>query len=240
MSRDLFEATVVARPKPKRARWIVVASVFAHVGVIALVLIGPILSAADGIVALARGVVYSVPATPQAPASPPKTSAAAPSINPNAAPPRAPENPVTHEVPVGSDRAGPAGLRIAQYGTDTVPGAPSDAPSVKLAPPEPPPVKRPLEPVEVGGQIRAPQRIAYVAPAYPAVALSAKIEAEVTIEATIDEQGIVRNVRAVRPNALFEKAAMEAVSQWKYEPTRLNGQVVPVILTVIVKFEIRR
>ena len=80
----------------------------------------------------------------------------------------------------------------------------------------------------------------YVAPVYPTVALTARIQAEVTIEATIDEHGIVRNVRVVRPNALFDRAAVDAVSQWRYEPTRLNGQAVPVILTVIVSFQIKK
>lgn len=246
MSRDLFEATVVARSKPKRARWIVIASALAHVGIIGLVLIGPILSATEGIVALARGVVYYVPATPampQAPASPPQTAAAAaaPDLNPQAAPTRPAESLAVQDVTSGSHPALPPHFRYGPGGNPNgIPGAPTGGPTVTLAPPEPPPITRPLEPVRIGGQIRAPLRTAYVAPVYPAVARTAKIEAEVTLEATIDEQGLVRNVRVVRPNALFDKAAMDAVGQWRYEPTRLNGHAVPVILTVTVRFEIRK
>jgi protein TonB len=243
MSRDLFAATVVARPKRTRARWMVVLSVVAHVGVLAIVLVGPILSATQGIVALARGVVYVEPVSrplPQPPAAR-STQPVAPTVDPNAAPPQAPEKPVTTEVTnVSSGPPGPPSLDIPRGGGVGVPGAPTDITIVKPVPPAPTPKATPPIVYRIGGQFRAPQRLVYVAPEYPKVALAARIEASVTVDATIDEQGNVRNVRVVRSSSLFDKAAIDAVSQWKYQPTLLNGQAVPVILTVTVVFEIKR
>ena len=154
---------------------------------------------------------------------------------------QAPNDPVTTDAVVSTGPPGPPDIIVGRGGDPFgPPGAPNGAPRMTFAPPDPPPVARKPDPVRIGGQIRAPQRIVYVAPEYPMMARRAGIQESVTLEATIDEHGIVRNVRAVKPSPLFEKAAIDAVSQWRYEPTRLNGQAVPVILTVTVSFEIKK
>ena len=107
-----------------------------------------------------------------------------------------------------------------------------------IAPPPPPPV--PEKPVKIGGAIRPPQKIREVAPAYPAIAQAARVQGIVIIEATIGPDGQVVNARVLRSVPLLDEAALEAVRQWQYMPTLLNGVPVPVIMTVTVQFTLSR
>jgi protein TonB len=61
----------------------------------------------------------------------------------------------------------------------------------------------------------------------------------VILDAVIDEAGAVRNVTVLRSVPLLDRAAIEAVTQWRYTPTRLNGVPVAIILTVTVTFSLR-
>jgi protein TonB len=90
--------------------------------------------------------------------------------------------------------------------------------------------------VKVGGQVRPPIRIKDVAPVYPAIAQSARVQGDVVIEATIDEEGKVADARVVKSVPLLDQAALDAVRQWEYRPSLLNGVPTPVVMTVTVKF----
>ena len=90
--------------------------------------------------------------------------------------------------------------------------------------------------VRVGGQIRPPLKIKDVAPVYPAIALSARVQGDVVIEATIDEEGKVADARVVKSVPLLDQAALDAVRQWEYRPSLLNGAPVAVVSTVTVRF----
>jgi len=74
---------------------------------------------------------------------------------------------------------------------------------------------------------------------YPTIARETRTEGMVILEATIDESGAVRNVRVLRSHALLDQAAIDAVSKWKYTPTKLNGVAIPILLTVTVNFALR-
>jgi protein TonB len=108
-----------------------------------------------------------------------------------------------------------------------------DATPPPPAPPPQPPLIRP------GGSIRPPQKIVDVAPIYPQIARAAHVEGVVILEAVIAEDGSVREVRVLRSNPLLDAAAMEAVHQWRFTPTLLNGEPVPVVMTVTVGFRLR-
>ena len=90
-----------------------------------------------------------------------------------------------------------------------------------------------------GGDIKPPERIAYTEAVYPTIARAAKVDGRVILEATIDEAGVVRDVRVLRSDPLFDRAAIDAVTKWRYTPTRLNGVPVAVLLTVVVTFTFR-
>ncbi len=98
------------------------------------------------------------------------------------------------------------------------------------------PAAAPSAPLRIGGQTKAPERIHYVAPAYPAVAMAARVSGTVIIEATIDKEGSVTEARVLRSIATLDQAALNAVKQWKYKPTTIDGKPVPVIMTVSVNF----
>jgi protein TonB len=91
-------------------------------------------------------------------------------------------------------------------------------------------------PLRIGGQIMPPTRVKDVTPIYPAIAQSAKVTGEVTIEATIGVDGKVADAKVVRSVPLFDQAALDAVRQWEYMPTLLNGVPVPVVTMVTVNF----
>ena len=97
-----------------------------------------------------------------------------------------------------------------------------------------------VEPVPVGGDIRAPQKTVHVDPIYPAIAIQGRVEGLVILETIIDVSGNVRGLRVLRSVPLLDKAAMDAVREWKYEPTLLNGQPVPIVMTVTVRFVLGR
>jgi periplasmic protein TonB len=103
--------------------------------------------------------------------------------------------------------------------------------------------ERAEEPVEravrVGGNIAAPRKLRNVQPVYPQIAQSARVQGVVIIEATIDTRGRITDTRVLRSIPLLDQAALDAVRQWEYEPTLLNGVPVPVIMTVTVKFSLR-
>jgi TonB family protein len=90
--------------------------------------------------------------------------------------------------------------------------------------------------VRPGGRIMEPKKIKDVQPVYPAIAQSARVSGVVTIEATIGADGKVVDAKVVRSVPLLDQAALDAVRQWEYLPTMLNGVPVPVLVTVTINF----
>jgi protein TonB len=91
----------------------------------------------------------------------------------------------------------------------------------------------------VGGNIRAPQKTRNVPPVYPPIAQSARVQGVVIIEATIGPSGRVEDAKILRSIPLLDQAALDAVKQWEFTPTLLNGVPVPVIMTVTVNFTLQ-
>jgi periplasmic protein TonB len=102
-------------------------------------------------------------------------------------------------------------------------------------PPSPPPARAP---VRIGGHIQAPALVHRVPPEYPPIAVNARIQGTVILEATVDERGHVQATRVLRSIPLLDQAALDAVRQWRYSPLLLNGEPCPFILTVTVSFRI--
>jgi protein TonB len=105
-------------------------------------------------------------------------------------------------------------------------------------PPPPPPPPAPRAPLRIGGEIKPPKLLYRVEPVYPSIAVSAKVQGVVILEATIDEEGSVSDLRVLRSEPLLEKAAIEAVKQWRYAPVLLNGHPEKCVLTVVVSFRL--
>jgi periplasmic protein TonB len=96
--------------------------------------------------------------------------------------------------------------------------------------------------VRVGGNIRAPQKEVDVRPVYPAAMRDAGLTGTVPLEAVIGADGSVSSVRVlsaqVHPD--FAIAAVDAVRQWRFTPTLLNGVAVEVALKVTIQFDLDR
>jgi TonB family protein len=106
----------------------------------------------------------------------------------------------------------------------------------------PPPVRQPRgpQPIRVGGNIRVPTKVEDVRPVYPMSMRETGQEGVVFIDAIIGSDGRVTSVRVltgqVHPD--FAVSAADAVRQWRFTPTLLNGQAVEVVMTVTVTFKL--
>lgn len=212
----------------------IVVSIVAHVAAVVVLVIVP-LYAMDALPA-ARQVgafIRVVPAELPDPPPPPRGSPAARTADTDAgdAAPIQPPDSIGDET----DRPGAPG---SGDGPPGVPGGDPDGirlPEMDRPHPPPPPAGRTYRP---GGDIRRPEKIKDVVPVYPPVARSAGISGTVILEAEIAENGRVRNVRVLRSIAFLDQAAIDAVRQWIFTPTLLNGEPVPVVMTVTVTFKL--
>jgi hypothetical protein len=97
----------------------------------------------------------------------------------------------------------------------------------------------PAEPIRIDGNPQQPTKITDVKPEYPAIAVSARVQGVVIVEATIGADGKVKDAKVVQGIPLLDAAALAAVRQWEFTPTLLNGAPVPVITTVTVTFSLK-
>jgi TonB family protein len=103
-----------------------------------------------------------------------------------------------------------------------------------VSPPPPP------QPMRVEGNIKPPTKTKHVSPVYPTIAQAARVEGVVILEATIGANGKVQEARVLRSIPLLDQAAIDAVKQWEFTPTLLNGVAVPVLVTVTVAFTLMK
>ena len=128
-------------------------------------------------------------------------------------------------------------------GSTAVPGADVRQTTNLPAPPlkqAPPPAQTIPQPIRRGGVVQAPALINKVAPVYPQLAKIGRIEGNVQFVATIGKDGKVHNLQLVSgPQALIE-AARDAVKQWIYRPSMLNGEPLEVTTQIDVNFTLGR
>ncbi len=111
--------------------------------------------------------------------------------------------------------------------------APAPVTPNQLPPPANPNV---ATPIRVGGSIQEPRKIHNVQPVYPAAASAAGLEGDIYIEAVVTREGTVASARVVQGVPMLNQAALEAVRQWRFTPTTLNGVPTDVSMTVRVSF----
>ena len=123
--------------------------------------------------------------------------------------------------------------------------APGTRPAMTPPPPPPPPPTGMAVPssitstpgaIRVGGNVQNNNLINQVPPEYPPLAKMARVQGTVKFEATIGKDGSITNLHVVSGPPLLIQAAMQAVQQWMYKPTLLNGQPVDVITTIDINF----
>jgi protein TonB len=183
---------------------------------------------------LSTFLVAPPPPPPQPPAAAP-VKAVRPKIIPtqSAVAPRViPKNVeiVKDEAPdlVGVD----GGFGITNNGSgplNTILGGPSGP-----APPKPAAPAR----IKVGGQVQAAKMLHQTLPAYPAIAKTAHVAGTIVLHAIIAKDGTVQALEYISGPPLLMKAAMDAVRDWRYTPTQLNGDPVEVDTTISVVFSL--
>jgi protein TonB len=107
-------------------------------------------------------------------------------------------------------------------------------------PPPPPPPAAPkpvaLQRIRVGGNVQQAKLIRQPKPIYPPLAKQARISGVVKLNAIIGKDGTIQNLTVASGHPLLVPAAMEAVKQWVYAPTLLNGEPVEVVTQIDVNF----
>ena len=235
------------RRAPHRSSIPVLISTAVHVIVLGVVLAIPILYVSEELPEIPDMLTFVVSAAPPPPPPPPppapsstpskpKVTKPVPAVGPRAAPVEAPRE-IVEERPVdtGGEEGVPGGVEGGIPG-GVVGGLITDLPPPPPPPPPPAPVAR--DPVRVGGELKAPALIDRVEPEYPPLAVRAQVQGVVILEAVVDGQGHVEDVRVLRSIPLLDNAAIAAVRQWRYSPLLLNGQPERFVLTVTVSFRV--
>ena len=176
----------------------------------------------------------SLPPAPSPPQPPPTTAskAVADTVNPDLAPLDPPPAIAPEPPDLGFDR------RLETTGV--LIGIVDGGDLQPLPAPPPTSLSPALPPVRVGGTIERPVKTKDVRPEYPQLARISHVQGLVIIEATIAADGTVQEARVLRSIPLLDAAALDAVKQWEFTPTLLNGVPVPVIMTVTVQFTLGR
>lgn len=226
-------------PPPRRA-WVGAVSIGLHAaGVVAVVAL-PLLydrqlpDAATQVHAFfAKPLELEAPSPPPPPPAPAARVPARPPVRPAASAFVAPVEIPTEVVPEEGLDLGAAGAAVGVEGG--VPGGVVGGVVGGLPEAPPPP---PAHPLRAGVDVREPKRVKNVAPVYPTLAVESHTQGVVILECEIDARGRVDKVKVLRGIVLLNDAAVEAVRQWVYTPTLVNGIPVPVLMTVTVTFQL--
>ena len=235
MFSELFES--VACPSGKRKRWAVVISGTLQSTCLLILLVVPLIytEALPGKIFKTTWVGPPQPARTDAQAPQPKAGVRSPRllnhgilIEPPRIPPRVD---VSEEGPLATEAPLAEGPLSAGSGMDLLNAMPNSAEIVK----------RPVVPsvpqrVPVTSTIEAAKLVSRVQPAYPALAIQARIQGNVILHAIIGRDGQVSELQVLSGHPLLVNAALDAVRQWRYNPTLLNGQAVEVETTITVSF----
>jgi protein TonB len=229
---DIVEPSITLGSKKQ---YTVSVSVLIHTAMIAAMLIIPLVAVDELPIPPVTAVFVGAPPTPSPPPPPPKKSQPKPAVQQDAsvAPVIAPST-IAAE-PVDKD---PTAETVGLI-SGTVAGVTDGIVGVIAEPAPPPPPPTPSTPVHIGGDIKPPVKIKEMKLLYPAIALTTRVQGVVIIEATIGPDGTVQAARVLRSIPLLDQAALDAVRQWQYTATLLNGVPVPVIMTVTVNFTLQ-
>ena len=231
----MFEQSILKAEAPGRRAWSLGASFAVQVLLLALVLLAPLVYTYRlSLEALGRTTTLLLPPQPPAPPPPPTVKVA-----PNAPAQR-------FDAVLRQPRAIPDDIALVEEAPTAIALRPPEgAPGgvlggvplgfAELPGLQPPPIPKPIL---VGGRVQAARLLQRVVPSYPLEALEQNISGEVLLNAIIGVDGAVKDLRLIEGHPLLAPAAIEAVSQWRYKPTMLNGAKVEVITEVVVNFRL--
>jgi protein TonB len=114
-----------------------------------------------------------------------------------------------------------------------------EAPPAASPPPPPPPPPVEVKPLRIGGKVQDANLIHQVKPVYPDLAKRVRVQGPVLLEAVISKEGTIQSLRVISGHQMLVQSALDAVQQWRYRPTLLNGDPVEVVTTITVTFTLQ-
>ena len=182
---------------------------------------------------------------PARPAGPRARPAPHASVDLNVEPPIIPAG-VRRVVDIPEPPEQDAGVGVGVIGAP--PGGPSDGHSIwvlgglpsggQLPPPPPTHVAPKQKMIRVGGNVIAAQALYQSRPVYPPLAMMARIQGTVVLQAIIGKDGTVQDLKVLSGHPLLVRAALDAVRTWRYQPTLLNSEPVEVLTEIDVNFKL--
>jgi len=233
----MFDQLVVSSAHQDKTNkpWAVAMSAIVQTVIVGVMILIPLIYTE----ALPKGMLNTFLVAPAPPPPPPPPAAPVKVVRPRIVQPQTMVAPtvipkkvemIKDEAPdVGA--AGSTGFGVAGGTGDVLGGG-----ILNTAPP-PPPKAAPAR-IKVGGQVQAANLMHQVLPTYPAIAKTAHVSGTVRLHAVIAKDGSIQELQYVSGPALLMRAAMDAVHEWKYRPTMLNGEPVEVDTTIDVVFSL--
>ena len=245
----MFEEMVVSNAKNKKTNkpWTVFISMVLQVAFLALLILIPLIYTE----ALPKTLMSSILLAPPPPPPPPPPPAAVQVVH---------VKPVAHLMEAGklvAPKAIPKDVKIIKeeeappdVGAGMVGGVPGGVAGGSMggviggviggagSTAAPPPPKVSPKRITVGGNVQAAHLVNRVQPVYPPLARQTRISGTVKLHAIIGKNGAVEQLQVVSGHPLLVQAALDAVRQWRYQPTLLNGEPVEVDTEIDVIFSL--
>jgi periplasmic protein TonB len=246
----MFEEMVISSPNPKKTNkpWTVMVSMLFQVGFLAILILIPLIYTE----ALPKTMMATMLTAPPPPPPPPPPPAAAQIVH---------VKPQAHLMDAGklmAPKVIPKDVKIIKEDAEpdigamgTTGGVPGGVAGGSMggvlggviggmggAPP--PPKPKPTGPIRVGGNVQAARILNRVQPVYPPLARQTRIAGTVRLHAIISKDGTIQQLEVMSGHPLLQQAALDAVRQWRYQPTLLNGDPVEVDTTIDVIFSLNQ
>lgn len=245
----MFEEMVVSNAKNKKTNkpWTVFISMVLQIGFLALLILIPLIYTE----ALPKTLMSSILLAPPPPPPPPPPPAAVQVVH---------VKPVAHLMEAGklvAPKAIPKDVKIIKeeeappdVGAGMVGGVPGGVAGGSMggviggviggagSTAAPPPPKVTPKRITVGGNVQAAHLVNRVQPVYPPLARQTRISGTVKLHAIIGKNGAVEQLQVVSGHPLLVQSALDAVRQWRYQPTLLNGEPVEVDTEIDVIFSL--
>jgi periplasmic protein TonB len=186
--------------------------------------------------ALPKGFMNTFLVAPAPPPPPPPPAAPVHIVRPRIITPQRMVAPtvIPKQIAVIKDEAPDVGVGV-EGGVGVPGGVPGGVLGGIIGGPAPPP--RPTQTrIRVGGNVAAAKLVHQVQPIYPQIAKTAHVSGTVLLHAIIAKDGTIQELQYVSGPPLLMRAAMDAVREWRYSPTLLNGEPVEVDTTIQVVF----
>lgn len=246
----MFEEMVVSNAKNKKTNkpWTVAISMGLQVGFLAVLILIPLIYTE----ALPKTLMSSILLAPPPPPPPPPPPAAVQVVK---------VKPVAHLMEAGklvAPKVIPKDIKIIKeeeappdVGAGMVGGVPGGVAGGSMggviggviggagstSAPPPPPKATPSR-MRVGGAVQAARLVNRVQPVYPPLARQTRVNGTVKLHAVIGKNGAVEQLQVVSGHPLLVQSALDAVKQWRYQPTLLNGEPVEVETEIDVIFSL--